>query len=98
MSRIPSPAFGGCLSRAATFTVALAVHGTTGFADDLVPKADERQLPHAMRSEMSERPTITVGGPRRPISSGPTTGHFNRPSTPSPDRAAGSSRSARASS
>jgi hypothetical protein len=30
-------------------------------ADDLAPRADERQLPHAMHSEMSERPAITVG-------------------------------------
>jgi parallel beta-helix repeat protein len=29
--------------------------------DDLAPKADERQLSHAMHSAMSERPTVTVG-------------------------------------
>ena len=30
-------------------------------ADDLAPKADERQLRYAMHSAMSERPTIRVG-------------------------------------
>ena len=39
----------------------LAVSGTIALADDFAPKADERQLAHAMHSEMSERPTITVG-------------------------------------
>jgi parallel beta-helix repeat protein len=29
--------------------------------DDLAPKADERQLSHAMHSAMSERPAVTVG-------------------------------------
>lgn len=35
--------------------------GTVALADDFAPKPDERQLPTAMHSEMSERPTITVG-------------------------------------
>ena len=35
--------------------------GTAALADDFAPKTDERQLPNAMHSEMSERPTITVG-------------------------------------
>jgi parallel beta-helix repeat protein len=39
----------------------LPLAATTGRADDLAPKADERQLPHAMHSEMSERPSVTVG-------------------------------------
>ena len=39
----------------------LALLGQAAAADDLAPKPDERQLPHAMHSEMSERPTITVG-------------------------------------
>src|SRR5262249_25626864 len=30
-------------------------------ADDLAPKVEERQMPFAMHSEMSERPAITVG-------------------------------------
>jgi hypothetical protein len=34
---------------------------SAGNADDPAPKADERQLPLAMHSEMSDRPTITVG-------------------------------------
>src|SRR5215217_7730359 len=40
---------------------ALSVLGTAALADDFAPKPDERQLPAAMHSEMSERPTITVG-------------------------------------
>ena len=39
----------------------LAVCGTVATADDLAPKADERQLPRAMHSAMSERPAVTVG-------------------------------------
>jgi hypothetical protein len=42
-------------------TFVFVVSGTIALADDFAPKADERQLPHAMHSEMSERPTITVG-------------------------------------
>ncbi len=30
-------------------------------ADDLAPKADERQLPYAMHSAMADRPTVRVG-------------------------------------
>src|SRR5262249_57235577 len=30
-------------------------------ADDLAPKAEERQLPYAMHSAMGERPTVRVG-------------------------------------
>src|SRR5262249_47139586 len=41
--------------------LALALAATPGLADDLAPKADERQLPRAMHSEMSERPAVTVG-------------------------------------
>jgi parallel beta-helix repeat protein len=39
----------------------LGLAGTTSLADDLVPKAEEQQLPHAMHSKMSECPRITVG-------------------------------------
>ena len=41
--------------------IVLGVIGTVALADDFAPRADERQLPYAMHSEMSERPTITVG-------------------------------------
>src|SRR4051812_23712104 len=41
--------------------IVLGVFGTAALADDYAPKPDERQLPYAMHSEMSERPTITVG-------------------------------------
>jgi hypothetical protein len=34
---------------------------TAAAGDDLVPAPDEQQLPFAMHSEMSDRPTITVG-------------------------------------
>jgi parallel beta-helix repeat protein len=49
------------LPRLGQVPVVLAILGTTALADDFAPKADERQLPRAMHSEMSERPTITVG-------------------------------------
>jgi len=39
----------------------LLVIGTAGLADDFAPEPDEKQLPFAMHSAMSERPTITVG-------------------------------------
>ena len=39
----------------------LGAIGTFALADDFAPKSDERQLPTAMHSEMSEHPTITVG-------------------------------------
>jgi polygalacturonase len=39
----------------------IVVVGTVTYADDHAPKSDERQLPLAMHSQMSERPTITVG-------------------------------------
>jgi hypothetical protein len=60
MSRIPSVAFLRPLGRVALVLV-LASSGTMALADDFAPKSDERQVPHAMHSEMSERPTITVG-------------------------------------
>lgn len=60
MPSISPPALVWPLSRAA-FAVALAFSGTIAIADDLAPKADERQLAHAMHSEMSERPSISVG-------------------------------------
>jgi hypothetical protein len=41
--------------------IALSMVGTFALADDFAPKPDERQLPSAMHSEMSERPTIRVG-------------------------------------
>ncbi len=41
--------------------IVLCVIGSIALADDLAPKSDEQQLPYAMHSEMSERPTITVG-------------------------------------
>jgi hypothetical protein len=39
----------------------LALTGAAAFGDDLAPRSDERQLPHAMHSEMSERPSVAVG-------------------------------------
>ncbi|WP_406695876.1 right-handed parallel beta-helix repeat-containing protein [Singulisphaera sp. Ch08] len=35
--------------------------GTVAYGDDFAPKSDEQQLPTAMHSAMSERPTISVG-------------------------------------
>src|SRR5262245_30281218 len=58
MPRISSPALVRQLGRAA---LALAASATIAVADDLAPRADERQLPHAMHSKMSERPTVSVG-------------------------------------
>src|SRR5262245_63621522 len=51
------------LQRLGWFTIALVLgmSGARATADDFAPKPDERQLPAAMHSEMSERPTITVG-------------------------------------
>src|SRR3954470_1774915 len=46
---------------ALALALALGFMGTRARADDFAPKPDERQLPAAMHSEMSERPTITVG-------------------------------------
>lgn len=46
------------IARAASF---LAVCGSVALADDPAPKADERQLPRAMHSAMSERPAVRVG-------------------------------------
>ena len=37
------------------------VSATRARGDDLAPRADERQLSHAMHSAMSELPTVTVG-------------------------------------
>jgi parallel beta-helix repeat protein len=58
MSRIPSITPWRHLGRVA---IVLGVVGTVALADDFAPRTDERQLPYAMHSEMSERPTITVG-------------------------------------
>jgi hypothetical protein len=58
MLRTPSTALLRPLAGAA---LALAVCGSSPPGDDFAPKPDERQLPRAMHSEMSERPTITVG-------------------------------------
>jgi parallel beta-helix repeat protein len=58
MTTNPSPAL---LRQIGRIAFALAVAATTVLADDLAPKADERQLPHAMHSEMSERPIVKVG-------------------------------------
>jgi hypothetical protein len=58
MFRIPPDILLRQLSRVA---IVLGVIGTVALADDFAPKADERQLPTAMHSEMSERPTVTVG-------------------------------------
>ncbi len=41
--------------------IVLGAIGTFALADDFAPKPDERQLPTAMHSEMSEHPTVTVG-------------------------------------
>jgi parallel beta-helix repeat protein len=46
------------IGRAASF---LAVCWSVALADDPAPKADERQLPRAMHSAMSERPAVRVG-------------------------------------
>lgn len=55
MNRQPSCGF-------AWFVAALGVLGAgLRASDDPAPKPDERQLPLAMHSEMSDRPTITVG-------------------------------------
>ena len=58
MSRIPSVEF---LRQLGQVAFVLAVSGTIARAQDLAPRPDEQQLPNAMHSEMSERPTITVG-------------------------------------
>src|SRR5262249_45192649 len=49
------------LHRLGTAVLVLAVCSAATHADDLAPKPDERQLPRAMHSQMSERPTISVG-------------------------------------
>jgi hypothetical protein len=57
------------MSRTSTFhrgrsciaAAALAWLVPAAAADDHAPRPDERQLPHAMHSEMSERPKVTVG-------------------------------------
>src|SRR3954470_18933740 len=46
---------------ALALALALGFMGTRARADDFAPKADERQLPYEMHSEMGERPAITVG-------------------------------------
>ena len=58
MYRIPSISLRRHLGRVA---IVLGVAGTVANADDFAPRTDERQLPYAMHSEMTERPTITVG-------------------------------------
>ena len=58
MSRNPSVTPRRHLGRAA---IVFAFLGTVALADDFAPRPDERQLPYAMHSEMSERPTISVG-------------------------------------
>jgi len=58
MSRIPSVTPWRQLGRVA---IVLGVIGCVGRADDLAPKSDERQLPTAMHSAMTDRPTIRVG-------------------------------------
>ena len=59
MFRIPLIAF---LRRLGRVSFALAFSGTIALADDFAPKSDERQLPHAMHSEMSERPPSPWAG------------------------------------
>ncbi len=58
MSRIPAvmPS-----RKLACVTIVLCIIGPIALAGDLAPKSDEKQLPYAMHSEMSDRPTITVG-------------------------------------
>jgi len=58
MSRITSVTPSRQLARLAML---LGVIVSVVRADDLAPKSDEKQLPCAMHSEMSDRPTITVG-------------------------------------
>jgi hypothetical protein len=58
MSRILLLAFVRRLGQASSVVLMAA---PIALADDFAPKPDERQLPQAMHSEMSERPTITVG-------------------------------------
>ncbi len=58
MSRIPSVMPWRQLGRVA---LVLGVIACASRADDLAPKSDEKQLPYAMHSEMSDRPTIGVG-------------------------------------
>ena len=58
MLRFPSVILLRQLGRVA---LAVCVNVTFAVADDVSPKSNERQLPTAMHSEMSERPTITVG-------------------------------------
>ncbi len=47
--------------RLASFAIILGLLGPVALGDDLAPKADAQQLPYALHSKMSERPTITVG-------------------------------------
>src|SRR5262249_58165218 len=49
MPLTPAPAL---VRRFGRVALALALAATTGLADDLAPKADERQLPLAMHSDM----------------------------------------------
>jgi parallel beta-helix repeat protein len=55
MSRIPSVNFWR------QFVAVAVTCSTCAVADDLAPKSDERQVPSAMHSQMSEHPVITVG-------------------------------------
>jgi hypothetical protein len=58
MCRVSSVTLLSHIGRAA---FAVGAIGTFALADDFAPKSDERQLPRAMHSEMSDHPTITVG-------------------------------------
>ena len=58
MFRIP-PFIG--LPQLVRAAIAVSAVGTFALGDDVSPKTDERQLPTAMHSEMSEHPTVTVG-------------------------------------
>lgn len=59
MTRIPYRASRRLLGLVAFAVVASGTEAV--LADDRAPKAQEQQLPRAMHSEMSERPTIAVG-------------------------------------
>jgi hypothetical protein len=58
MFRIPSVIFWRQLGG---FAIAFGVTGSFSHADDFAPKTQERQLPAAMHSEMSEHPEVKVG-------------------------------------
>jgi parallel beta-helix repeat protein len=58
MSRIPTSTL---RRRCVPAGLVLVLLSQAAAADDQAPKPGERQLPHAMHSEMSDRPTVTVG-------------------------------------